>query len=266
MTTASKGSTRGQGVSMLDAMVAGTFEQKAAKVIAPKGTLTPVPGEAVTPLVAAPAPIPNHPALGTLSEDPDIIVGRLKDARAQAVAVVDGIDRLLTMWGQPAVALAQAAEVEAALTEKEKARRAADEATAQSAGPQASKADQKKAEAAQARVNAAKGTDPSEAGAVRLNSKAELLKQMMEASPDEVDAVNQAVEQFAADFKAQQEAAQAAVYTTPIQNGIPGATVGQPEGGWVCPKHGGFTERTSSTRKVTFRVCPEQGCNQFEKK
>jgi hypothetical protein len=274
MTSPNSGKDRGE--SMLDKMVTGTLE---GKITAAARPLTGLPGEAPTPLVAAPtALIPNHPVLGSLPEDPDLILSRLARARTEVEGILVSIGILETLWGQPATALAAAIQTERVLTEHEVERRKADEATAQSAGPSASKADKKKAEAAAARVAAVAGKDPAAAGEARVDKKAELLKAMMEAEPEVVEQIAAEVDDFTATFAAKSAAAQAATFSGPTSAGHAlvetptqaaavqqKVTAANPDG-WTCPKHGGFTERTSPRRQITFRACPEQGCGEFEKK
>jgi hypothetical protein len=253
---------------MLDAMVTSTLEQKSKAAARPLSTL---PGEAPTTLVAAPAPlIPNHPVLGTLPEDPDIIMGRLRDARREVEAILVSISKLEVMWGSPQIALAEVAATEAVLTEQAQARIDADIAAAASAGPQASKADQAKAARAASRVAAATGKDPAAAGEARAQQKAALLAAMLEGDPAEANVVA-IKDAFAADFAAKQASAQAATFKPPV---VVHSTISEDNDepippptavGWQCPTHKKFVTRTSPRRKVEFRACPEQGCGEFEK-
>lgn len=270
MTTSS--SIKTEGISMLDQMVSGATVTK-SKAAAPARTLTPLVGEANTPL------IPNHPVLGSLPDDPDIILGRIRDARKEVVAILDSLDRVAVFYGQPATALEAAALVEEQLTETEKARRATDRKVAASAGPAASKADQAAAARAQARIDAEAPVVDSED---RIKSKAELLAAMIGEGTEAVveaptmDAAVEAVADFNAKFAAQAAAAQAATFEstsaghalleTPAEAArVQGAVTAADPTGWVCPTHGGFTVRTSPRRNVQFRVCPEQGCGEYEK-
>lgn len=264
MTTASKT----EGISMLDAMVGRSMDAK-AKAMSPNppGALTPLVGEAQVAL-------PNHPVLGTLTEDPATILPRLAEARRELEAALTAIGRLEVMWGKPAEAMAAAVEVEVTLTKKELERREQDVRDAASAGPAASKADKAKAARAQARIDAQSPLEELVKGEeAKLRTKAELLAQMMAADPAEVEAVSAEAERFKKEFAAKAAAAQAATFTptpttfvgTESLDAAGQETYDDPTDGWVCPAHGKFVERKSPRREVVFRVCPEQGCSEFEK-
>lgn len=83
-----------------------------------------------------------------------------------------------------------------------------------------------------------------------------------------IDAAVDVVADFNARFRAQQAAAQAATYKAPTDDTAGGDGAPEdppaPTDGWVCPEHGQM--RPSKTKKGRdYRVCPVDGCGEFEK-
>jgi len=233
-----------KGVSMLDKLAGQITETKAAKGSKLAPALTPVAGEVSV------SPIPNHP-LGSLPEDPDLILQRLAAAKQEVLAVLDAIGKLEVAWGAPEQLLAHDAEVSEALIQKEKERRADDAAKA--------RAGDKKAEA---RVTAESPLEAVvEAEEARLRKRAAVLTAMAgetpggDAEPEDFDArlARQTAEAQAATFKQPSPAA-----TAPE---VPDAS------GWACPDHGTehIITKISPRRGVEFRKCAADGCHEFEK-
>lgn len=163
-----------EGVSVLASLSKRVQEQ--APKTKPTATLTALPNER-----NATSPIPNTPGLGSLAEDPDIILGRLADAEREVRAILASIHRLQITWGQPEVAEAERAEVDQKLLDKEADRRAAD------------------------RERAAAGDAKAAAREEVAQSKADLI----------ADVLSEPTATFDQHYKNLQEDAQAAVYTQP---------------------------------------------------
>lgn len=245
--------SKDKGISIIDKLGADIMRDKgeAAAPLKRKGaSLTPVPGE-LSPT------IPNHPVLGSLPQDPDIILGRLRDARREVEAILASIIVLQEMWGQPDVALAKEAVVEKTLVDKAAERQEADRGYAE--------AQDKKA---QARVDAASPIEEVVAASqARLDRKAALLAAMKgeepteEPSKDDALAVPRSVEDFQKRMARQQEEAKAAVFTpgTALPNQV------EAPAGWTCPTHGQAVVKHSARRNREYRGCPVEGCGEFEK-
>lgn len=233
-----------KGVSMLDKLAGQITETKAAAGSKLKPALTPVAGEVSTP-------IPNHP-LGSLPEDPDIILQRLAEAKREVMEVLASIERLELAWGKPETILVRDAEMSAAAIEKEKERRADDAAKARDGDKRA-----------EARVNAATPlAEVVEAEEARLRKRAAVVAAMAGETPGG-DAPTE--EPFNERMTRLQQEAQAATFgnVTPTVTSAPAAT----GDGWSCPDHGNdhIVVKTSPRRGVEFRKCVAEGCHNFEK-
>jgi hypothetical protein len=243
--------TASEGRSVLDAMVSGIMDQKTKAAARP---LTRVSGEAPVSLVAAPQPaIPNHPVLGDLTTDPDMVLQTLREARSAVERVLADIGRLESMWGRPAEEFDTQTKQSEALIQKEKERRADDAA----------------------KERDAKAAKPIEQVVAkeekRLDKKAMLLAAMMDDNPDgfgtaPTDDADTA-ETFTERMARLQAEAQAAVFKPEPEspfNDLPHEV--QPKsGGWECPTHHAFQSRKSARRGVEFRSCPTPGCAEFER-
>lgn len=267
-----------KGGTVLSAMAKMTEAVVENKAKAARNTLTPI---------AAESPIPAHP-LTTLTEDPDIILGRLADAEREVLAILEAIHRLQQAWGKPDEALEAMKATDEALLQKERERRADDAAKAREGD-----------KAAAARVESEKPIEQVEAQVTRRrNKKAEDAAELLRVpfrDPEE--------EPAAIDVVAQMAAAQAAVFgpggtlhpskpepltddnsidadeaDTPVIAAAkaaasqPGATpqsvmkAALNAAAWVCPEHGDeeIATKISAKRKVQFRACMIPDCGQFE--
>jgi hypothetical protein len=220
--------------SILSSMVNATMEAK-TKTSTAKTVLTPTPQEREDK-------IENHPVLGTIADDPDVMIQRLTSARREIISILESVDRLIEMWGQPLAALERIVEREEALIQKEKERRADDAA-------KAAEGDKK----AKERVESEVPIEEVEAQVAEIVTKKRAVIEIVPKSMTEV-------EKFKASFDQAAEDAQSQVFQTEA------TVVEQPEEDvWLCPKHQQSVEKTSVRRGVKYRACPVAGCGKIEK-
>lgn len=90
------------------------------------------------------------------------------------------------------------------------------------------------------------------------------------AAQEAVKAIEQKADaKFAEEFKAKQEAAQAAVFPdldAEVVNPVEEVAKASLDDGWVCPDHGGTNLVSLTSRKGRpYTACNFKGCSQFEK-
>jgi len=232
----------GTTAAAMAALTQGTIERK-QKVQA--RTLTPVATEA--------PPIPNHPVLGTLPEDPDIVLQRLAVAKEEVRGILAAIERLEQAWGKPDDALQDMAKVTEANLKKEEERRADDRAKAEAGDKAAAKRVEEEVPMEDL-VNQTKA---------RHNVKAQALAALTKEGDDDGDMAvrsrddDQPVEELSSRMQRLTALAEAAVFGPKEE---PASS-----GGWECPVHHKAVIQVSARRQVKFGKCPEPDCDEFER-